>query len=119
MHRLVQIARFESARKLPEVPKEHPCSNLYGLAFKLEIHIEGDINPKTGFVVDFSEIENSFEPIKKKIDHNYLNDIGGLENPTTEILVKWIWENLKPKVANLVKLILWENEVSRVEYSGN
>ena len=119
MHRLVQIVRFESARKLPEVPKGHPCSNLYGLAFKLEIHIEGDINPKTGFVVDFSEIENSFEPIKKKIDHNYLNDIGGLENPTTEILVKWIWENLKPKVANLVKLILWENEVSRVEYSGN
>ena len=66
MHRLVQIIRFESARKLPKVPKEHPCSNLYGLAFKLEIHIEGEINPETGFVVDFSEIEDSFEPIKKK-----------------------------------------------------
>ena len=119
MHRLVQIVRFESARRLTKVPKEHPCSNLYGLAFRLEIHVEGEINPKTGFVIDFSEIESHFEPIKKKIDHNYLNDIEGLENPTSEVLVKWIWENLKPEVVDLVKLILWENDVSRVEYSGN
>ncbi len=119
MHRLVQIVRFESARRLTKVPKEHPCSNLYGLAFRLEIHVEGEINPKTGFVIDFSEIESYFEPIKKKIDHNYLNDIGGLENPTSEVLVKWIWENLKPEVVDLVKLILWENDAARVEYSGN
>jgi|TARA_B100000809_G_scaffold13113_1_gene11989 6-pyruvoyltetrahydropterin/6-carboxytetrahydropterin synthase len=92
---------------------------LYGLAFKLEIHVEGKINPETGFVVDFSEIEDNFEPLKKKLDHNYLNDLVGLENPTSEVLVEWIWENLKPKVGNLVKLVLWENEVSRVEYSGN
>jgi 6-pyruvoyltetrahydropterin/6-carboxytetrahydropterin synthase len=92
---------------------------LYGLAFKLEIHVEGMIDPKTGFVVDFSEIEDNFESLKKKLDHNYLNDLEGLENPTSEVLVEWIWENLKPKVGNLVKLVLWENEVSRVEYSGN
>jgi 6-pyruvoyltetrahydropterin/6-carboxytetrahydropterin synthase len=92
---------------------------LYGLAFKLEIHVEGKIDPETGFVVDFSEIEDNFEPLKKKLDHNYLNDLVGLENPTSEVLVEWIWENLKPKVGNLVKLVLWENEVSRVEYSGN
>ena len=119
MHRLVQIVRFESARKLTKVPKEHPCSNLYGLAFKLEIHVEGNIDPKTGFVVDFSEIEDNFESLKKKLDHNYLNDLEGLENPTSEVLVEWIWKNLKPKVGNLVKLVLWENEVSRVEYCGN
>ena len=87
--------------------------------YPLPIHVDGEINPKTGFVIDFSEIESHFAPIKKKIDHNYLNDIKGLENPTSEILVKWIWENLKPKVVDLVKLILWENDVSRVEYSGN
>ena len=57
MHKLVHIVRFESARKLTKVPEGHPCSNLYGLAFKLEIHIEGDVNPNTGFVIDFSEIE--------------------------------------------------------------
>ena len=81
--------------------------------------MKGNVNPGTGFVMDFSEIEDNFEPLKKKLDHNYLNDLKGLENPTSEVLVEWIWENLKPKVGNLVKLVLWENEVSRVEYSGN
>ena len=119
MHKLVHIVRFEAARKLTKVPEGHPCSNLYGLAFKLEIHIEGDVNPDTGFVVDFSEIEECFEPLKEKLDHNYLNDIEGLENPTSEVVIEWIWDNLKPELGSLYKLVLWENETSRVEYSGN
>jgi len=133
MHRLVQIVRFESARKLTKVPKEHPCSNLYGLAFKLEIHVEGNVNPETGFVVDFENIGRAgFGPIKEQIDHNYLNDIKGLENPTSENLIEWIWNELQNQfcmswngsqskgfAAKLVKLVLWENEVSRVEYTGN
>jgi len=119
MHRLVQTIRFESARKLTKVPKDHPCSNLYGLAFKLEIHLEGEIDYSTGFVTDFNNIEEHFKPIKNKLDHRYLNDTKGLENPTSEILVEWIWKELNPKLEGLVKLVLWENEVSRVEYKGN
>ena len=119
MHKLVQIIRFESARRLTKVPKEHPCSNLYGLSFKLEIHIEGKMNSENGFVMDFSDIEETVMPIRNKIDHNYLNDIKGLENPTSEVLIKWIWDNLKPNLDELVKLVLWENEVSRVEYIGD
>ena len=118
MHKLVHIVRFEAARKLTKVPEGHPCSNLYGLAFKLEIHIEGHVNPNTGFVVDFSEIEECFEPLKEKLDHNYLNDIEGLENPTSEVVIEWIWDNLKPELDSLYKLVLWENETSRVEYNG-
>ena len=74
MHRLVHTIRFESARKLTKVPKDHPCSNLYGLAFKLDIHVKGNVNPETGFVVDFDDLEKG-TGIKKKLDHNYLNDI--------------------------------------------
>ena len=119
MHLLVQIIRFESARKLTKVPKDHPCSNLYGLAFKLEIHVEGDIHDSTGFVMDFNDIERKFMPIKKQVDHHYLNEIVGLENPTSEILIEWIWNKLKPDFQELSKLVLWENEESRVEFSGN
>jgi 6-pyruvoyltetrahydropterin/6-carboxytetrahydropterin synthase len=119
MHKLVQIIRFESARKLTKVPKDHPCSNLYGLAFKLEIHLEGEIDYSTGFVMDFNNIDETFKPIKNKLDHNYLNDIKGLENPTSEVLVEWIWEKINPRLEGLVKLVLWENEVSRVEFKGN
>jgi len=129
MHRLVHTIRFESARKLTKVPKDHPCSNLYGLAFKLEIHIEGTVNPETGFVVDFNDLERC-TGIKKKLDHSYLNDIKGLENPTSENLIEWIWNDLHEQFtmswngnqkgfkSKLIKLVLWENEVSRVEYKG-
>ena len=65
------------------------------------------------------DIEEIVMPIRNKIDHNYLNDIEGLENPTSEILIKWIWDKLKPKLDELTKLVLWENEVSRVEYNGD
>ena len=72
------------------------------------------------FICDFSEIENYFEPLKEKLDHNYLNDIKGLENPTSEVLIEWIWTHLKPDIRSwITKLVLWEIEVSRVEFSGN
>ena len=105
---------------------------MYGLAFKLEVHVEGEVDPETGFVIDFGHIESAIKPTYDLIDHNYLNDIEGLENPTSEVLVEWIWNNLhehfdepwnldenKNKLCNLVKLVLWENEVSRVEFKGN
>ena len=76
------------------------------------------MDKNSGFVLDFNEIEKSFSPIYKQIDHNYLNDITGLENPTSEVLIEWIWNELKPKLEPLVKLVLWENEVSKVEFSG-
>ena len=69
MHKLVHIVRFESARRLTKVPKDHPCSNLYGLAFKLEIHVDGYVNTDTGFVIYFSEIEKYFEPLKEKLEN--------------------------------------------------
>ena len=132
MHTLVHTIRFESARKLTKVPKDHPCSNLYGLAFKLEIHVEGNVNPETGFVIDFNDLEDAFGRIKEQLDHNYLNDIKHLENPTSENLIEWIWNELHDQFSmswngsqsdgfksKLVKLVLWENEVSRVEFSGN
>ena len=109
-----------------------PCGNVYGLAFKLEVHVEGEVDSETGFVIDFGHIESAIKPTYDLIDHNYLNDIEGLENPTSEVLVEWIWNNLhehfdepwnldenKNKLCNLVKLVLWENEVSRVEFKGN
>ena len=70
MHKLVQIVRFESARKLPKVPEGHPCGNVYGLAFKLEVHVEGEVDPETGFVIDFGHIESAIKPTYDLIDHN-------------------------------------------------
>lgn len=115
---LIQTVRFESARRLPKVPDGHPCKNLYGLAFYLDIHVEGALNQETGWVFDFAEIDTAMKPLRDQIDHHYLNDVPGLENPTSEVLVAWIWSHLKPNVPGLVQLVLRENDVSRVIYRG-
>ena len=117
-YELVHTIRFESARRLTRVPMGHPCGRLYGLAFHLEIHVAGDLGADTGWVVDFGEIEAAFAPIRAQVDHNYLNDLDGLHNPTSEVLVAWIWDRLAPTLPGLVQLVLRENEVSRVIYRG-
>ena len=115
---LVQTARFESARRLPKTPQGHPCHQLYGLAFYLDIHVVGSLDPDTGWVFDFSAIESAFKKIRDRIDHHYLNDIEGLENPTSEMLIRWIWHKLKPDLPGMNMLVLRENDVSRVIFRG-
>ena len=88
------------------------------IIFQIDIHVKGPLDNETDWVIDFDDIERDFEPLKKQIDHNYLNDVKGLENPTTEVLITWIWKELKPIMPNLTKLVLKENEKSRVIYSG-
>ena len=117
-YELVQTVRFESARRLPRTPPSHPCHNVYGLAFYLDIHVVGDLDPATGWVFDFSEIDRAMKPLRDRIDHHYLNDIEGLDNPTSEVLVTWIWNHLKPALPGLTQLTLRENDVSRVIYRG-
>lgn len=115
---LIQTARFESARRLPKTPPTHPCHQLYGLAFYLDIHVVGKLDAETGWVFDFSAIDAAFKPIRDRIDHHYLNDIAGLENPTSEVLVRWIWRQLKPALPGMTQLVLRENDVSRVIFRG-
>ena len=115
---LIHTLRSASARRLPRPPPEHPCHNVYGLAFYLDIHVAGDLDPATGWVFDFAEIERAMKPARDRIDHHYLNDIEGLENPTSEVLVTWIWRQLAPKLPGLRKLVLRENDVSRVVFRG-
>lgn len=117
-YELVHTIRFESARRLPRVPEGHPCARLYGLAFYLDIHVVGTLDLATGWVFDFAEIERAFAPLRADLDHNYLNDLPGLENPTSEMLVTWIWDRLRPKLPGLSALVLRENDVSRVVYRG-
>ena len=122
VYELIQTVRFESARRLPKVPAGHPCSNVYGLAFYLDIHVEGRLDPETGWVFDFSEIDAAMKPSRDLIDHHYLNDVPGLENPTSEVLVTWIWNQIEPRLTakggKLTQLVLRENDVSRVVYRG-
>ena len=81
---------FEAAHLLPNVPKGHKCERLHGHSFRVEFRVEGKIDEPRGWVMDFADVEAAFEPILAVLDHHYLNEIGGHENPTSEVLARWI-----------------------------
>ena len=117
--RLVHEFRFEAAHKLPNVPAGHKCRRLHGHSFKIEVAIEGPVDAKTGWFIDYSEIYAVWEPLFTKLDHNYLNEIDGLENPTSENLAKWIWDAMKPKLPSLAQITVFETCDARCEYMGD
>ena len=86
----------EAAHRLPNVPQGHKCGRLHGHSFHISVHVRGPVDPQMGWVIDFADIKQAFEPIEEKIDHNFLNDVEGLENPTSENLARWLWVSLRP-----------------------
>ena len=85
---------FEAAHRLPRVPDGHKCARLHGHSYKVQVHVRGDVDPATGWVMDFAEIKKAFRPLQDQLDHYYLNEVPGLDNPTSENLARWIWERL-------------------------
>ncbi|MBZ0116866.1 MAG: 6-carboxytetrahydropterin synthase QueD, partial [Sandaracinaceae bacterium] len=90
--------RFEAAHRLPNVPATHKCARLHGHSFRVRVVVKGDVGETTGWVIDFDDIRVAFEPILARLDHYYLNEIDGLENPTSERLAEWIWIRLAPRL---------------------
>jgi 6-pyruvoyltetrahydropterin/6-carboxytetrahydropterin synthase len=109
---------FEAAHSLPNVPDGHKCKRLHGHSFKVEIHIDGPVDSKLGWVLDFSEISQAFKPLYDQLDHRYLNEVPGLENPTSENLARWIWERVKPSLPLLTKVVVRETCSSGCVYKG-
>jgi 6-pyruvoyltetrahydropterin/6-carboxytetrahydropterin synthase len=116
--RLVHEFRFEAAHHLPKVPEGHKCRRLHGHSFKIELAVAGPVNPETGWFLDFGEIHRLWEPLYEALDHRYLNEISGLENPTSEVLAKWIWNKLKPGLPSLDQVTVFETCDARCEYAG-
>jgi 6-pyruvoyltetrahydropterin/6-carboxytetrahydropterin synthase len=110
--------RFESAHRLPNVPTGHKCSRLHGHSFKGVIYVEGEIDERAGWIMDYGDIKKVFRPIYEQLDHNYLNDIDGLENPTSEVLAKWIWDRLKPDLPGLSRVVINETCTTGCIYRG-
>ncbi|WP_372005899.1 6-carboxytetrahydropterin synthase QueD [Shewanella sp. 10N.286.51.B8] len=110
--------QFEAAHKLPNVPKGHKCARLHGHSFWVRIYVEGEVSEASGWIMDFSVIKDAFMPLYEQLDHNYLNDIKGLENPTSENISIWIWNHLKPLLPELSKIEIKETCTSGCVYVG-
>lgn len=117
--KLYRAFTFDSAHRLPNLPPTHRCSNLHGHTYRAEIHVESELVPGYDWVVDFGDIKAIVEPVVKELDHCYLNEIPGLENPTSENICKWLWSRIHPKLPILTKIVVQESPDSAAIYVGD
>ena len=110
--------QFEAAHLLPNLPKAHKCRRLHGHSFTAEIVVCGELDAKLGWVMDYADISAAFKPLWEKLDHRYLNEIAGLENPTSEVLAGWIWKQLKPRLPQLSEVVVAETCTAQCVYRG-
>lgn len=109
---------IEAAHRLPNVPEGHKCSRLHGHSFRVEIHLRGPVEQAMGWLMDFADIKEAFNPFYEQLDHHYLNEIEGLANPTSENIARWIWSRLQPKLPSLSKVIVRETCTTGCIYRG-
>lgn len=115
---LVKDFRFEAAHWLPCVPEGHKCRRMHGHSFRGEVAVRGEVDPSTGWLIDFADLKRAVDPIVARLDHYLLNEIEGLSNPTSEILVAWLWERLAPSVPLLHRITIEETCTTRCHYFG-
>ncbi len=116
--RLVRKYGFESAHRLPLVPEGHKCSRLHGHSFRVEVAVHGGVDEALGWFIDYAEIDATCRPVIGPLDHRYLNELPGLENPTSEHIAKYIWDRLAPTLRGLERVTVMETCESRCEYEG-
>lgn len=109
---------FEAAHRLPHVPPGHKCGRLHGHSFRVEVHVRGEVDHATGWVMDFADIKMAFAPLYERLDHHYLNEVEGLENPTSEVLAVWVWERLLAALPGLARIVVRETCTSGCVYAG-
>lgn len=110
---------FDAAHRLPNVGEAHKCARLHGHTYYVSIFVKGAVGDESGWVMDFADIKQAFKPLLNQLDHYYLNEIEGLENPTAENLARWIWQRLKPTLPELSQLIIKETCTAGCVYRGD
>ena len=116
--KLVHEFRFEAAHRLPKVPAGHKCARLHGHSFRVELAIAGPVNQETGWFIDFQDLHDAWEPLFEQLDHHYLNEVQGLENPTSELMAGWIWKGIRAKIPVLCRVSVFETCEVRCDYEG-
>ena len=110
---------LECAHRLPNVPEGHKCARLHGHSFKVEVHVAGPVGDRSGWVMDFADVKAAFAPLFERLDHRCLNDVAGLENPTSENLARWLWRELQPALPQLSRIVVHETCTSGCVYEGD
>ncbi len=115
---LTHAFTFEAAHLLPRLPASHKCRRLHGHSFRAEVLVAGEIDPTLGWLIDYATIKEATEPVRAALDHYYLNEVPGLENPTSEMIAIWIWRRLAPVLPGLVEVRVHETCNNGCSYRG-
>lgn len=115
---IFKVFSIEAAHRLPNLPASHKCSRLHGHSFRIEIHVSGELLEPQGWVMDFADVKAAFQPLFDQLDHRYLNDVPGLENPTSERLAQWIFEQLRPRLPQLSLVVVHETCTAGARYAA-
>jgi 6-pyruvoyltetrahydropterin/6-carboxytetrahydropterin synthase len=115
---IFKVFTIEAAHRLPHVPAGHKCGRLHGHSFQIEVHVQGPLNLELGWIIDFADIKGAFKAVEEQIDHRYLNEVEGLENPTSENIARWVWQELQPSLPLLSKVVVRETCTSGCIYTG-
>jgi 6-pyruvoyltetrahydropterin/6-carboxytetrahydropterin synthase len=114
-----RVFQVEAAHWLPNVPPEHKCARLHGHSFRIEVHVSGTPGEASGWVLDFADMRRAFQPLFEQLDHRCLNEIEGLDNPTSENLARWIWSRLQGGLTGLSKIVVQETCNAGCVYRGD
>lgn len=109
--------RFESAHCLPNVPLGHKCGRVHGHGFEVLLHADQAAGG-SDLSIDYDLLDQLWAPIHDQLDHTFLNDIPGLENPTSELIARWIWARMKPTLPALSWVTVYETASCGAQYDG-
>src|SRR6266446_3827482 len=110
---------FEAAHRLPNAPPGHKCQRMHGHSYRVEVTIAGSVEERAGWLIDFADITAVVEPLlERELDHRTLNDVPGLENPTSEVLCGWLWSRLAPRFGGLSSVTVQETCTARCTIRG-
>ncbi len=116
--KLTKNFSFEASHRFDHLPEDHPCYNLHGHSYRVRVEVTGEVDEQTGFLLDYADLKAAIQPIIKRLDHKHLNDIEGLRLTSTEHLIKWLWDRLKPTLPILSKITIFETDSTSCEYTG-
>ena len=105
---------FDAAHFLPLVAHDHKCRRMHGHTYRVEVICEGGLDER-GMVVDYAEIADAWEYLHDTLDHRTLNDVPGLENPTTEVLAPWLLERMYAALPSVVAVRVCESSTTWCE----
>jgi 6-pyruvoyltetrahydropterin/6-carboxytetrahydropterin synthase len=119
VHEIFKEFTFEAAHRLPNLPAGHKCSRLHGHSYRVIVCVQGSLDPDLGWVQDFGDLKDAWKPLEAQLDHYYLNEVPGLENPTSEVLAEWIWARLSPLLQGLSAVTVRETCTSGCTFRGS